>query len=87
MSLTVVSFGAAVRIGGELDAGGLRGFVLLQATPSPALLTPRAARQVANTLLKFAAWARPARKTRNTRRTKGDNIMDKDTGRKAQDGS
>ena len=61
MSLTVVSFGAAVRIGGEYDDDGQRGFVLLAATPSPALLTPRAARQVARTLVMFAERARPAR--------------------------
>ena len=62
MSLTVVSFGAAVRIGGEHDGDGVRGFVLLQATPSPALLTPRAARDVARALVRFAGWARPVRK-------------------------
>jgi hypothetical protein len=62
VSLTVISFGAAVRIGGELDQDGERGFVLLQATPSPALLTPRAARQVARTLVMFADQARPVRK-------------------------
>jgi hypothetical protein len=60
MSLTVVSFGAAVRIGGEYDGDGQRGFVLLAATPSPALLTPRAARQVARTLVMFAERVRPA---------------------------
>ena len=60
MSLTVVSFGVAVRVGGEYDADGVRGFVLLAATPSPALLTPRAARQVARTLVMFAERARPA---------------------------
>jgi hypothetical protein len=61
MSLTVVSFDAAVRIGGEYDADGVRGFVLLAATPSPALLTPRAARQVARSLVMFAECVRPVR--------------------------
>jgi hypothetical protein len=62
MSLTVVSFGAAVRVGGEHDADGVRGFVLLAATPSPALLTPRAALQIARTLTMFAERAQPVRK-------------------------
>ena len=62
MSLTVVSFGAVVCVGGEHDGDGVRGFVLLQATPSPALLTPRAARQVARSLTMFAERARPVRK-------------------------
>ena len=44
MSLTVVSFGAAVRVGGEHDHDGKRGFVLLAVEPNPALLTRRAAR-------------------------------------------
>ena len=60
MSLTIVSFGAAVRIGGEHDAGGALGFVLLAVEPNPALLTPRAARQVARSLTMFAERARPA---------------------------
>jgi hypothetical protein len=47
MSLTVVSCDAAVRIGGEYDAGGLRGFILLATTPNPAQLSPAAARRVA----------------------------------------
>jgi len=34
MSLTVVSFGAAVRVGGEHDHDGKRGFVLLAVEPS-----------------------------------------------------
>ena len=68
MSLTVVSFGAAVRVGGEHDADGLRGFVLLQATPSPALLTPRAARDVARALVRFAERARPVQFGGVTRR-------------------
>jgi len=59
MSLTVVSFGAAVRVGGEYDGDGVRGFVVLAATPSPALLTPRAARQVARSLVMFAERVRP----------------------------
>jgi len=42
MSLTVVSFGAAVRIGGEYDGDGVRGFVLLACEPTPCLLTRRA---------------------------------------------
>jgi hypothetical protein len=62
MSLTVVSFGAAVRVGGEHDGDGVRGFVLVQATPSPALLTPRAARDIVRALVRFAERVRPARK-------------------------
>lgn len=58
MSLTVVSFGAAVRIGGELDVDGLRGFVLLATTPNPAQLSPAAARRVARSLTMFAERAR-----------------------------
>ncbi len=45
MSLTVVSFGAAVRIGGEYDGDGQRGFVLLAAMPSPALLLHRCSKR------------------------------------------
>ncbi len=70
MSLTVVSFGAAVRIGGEYDDDGQRGFVLLAATPSPALLTPRAARQVARSLVMFAERVRPARKGGHPKRVR-----------------
>jgi hypothetical protein len=62
MSLTVVSFGAAVRIGGEYDHDGKRGFVLLAVEPTPALLTPRAAREVARALVRFAEGARPLRR-------------------------
>jgi hypothetical protein len=59
MSLTVVSFGAAVRIGGEHDADGARGFVLLACEPTPCLLTRRAARDVARALARFAERVRP----------------------------
>jgi hypothetical protein len=58
MSLTVVSFGAAVRVGGEYDADGRRGFILLATTPNPAQLSPAAARRVARTLQMFAERAR-----------------------------
>ena len=66
MSLTVVSFGAAVRVGGEHDGDGVRGFVLLACEPTPCLLTRRAARDVARALTRFAGWARPARANRAT---------------------
>jgi hypothetical protein len=59
MSLTVVSFGAAVRIGGEYDRDGARGFVLLEVSPSPAQLTRREARDVARALIRFAEAVRP----------------------------
>jgi hypothetical protein len=64
MSLTVVSFGAAVRVGGEHDADGLRGLVLLAVEPNLAQLTPRAAREVARALTRFAERARPLRPPR-----------------------
>ena len=60
MSLTVVSFGAAVRVGGEHDHDGKRGFVLLAVEPNPAQLTRRAARNIARTLIRFAKRVRPA---------------------------
>jgi len=92
MSLTVVSFGAAVRIGGEYDDDGQRGFVLLAATPSPALLTPRAARQVARTLAMFAERVRPATGQRVVEpKERKERTMDKktrrthDPGRKVHD--
>ena len=61
MSLTVVSFGAAVRVGGEHDHDGKRGFVLLACEPTPCLLTRRAARDVARALVRFAERARPVK--------------------------
>jgi hypothetical protein len=61
VSLTTVSFGAAVRIGGEHDHDGKRGFVLLAVEPNPALLTRRAAREVARALVRFAERVRPVR--------------------------
>ncbi|MGB8298054.1 MAG: hypothetical protein WCG85_21760 [Polyangia bacterium] len=64
MSLTIVSFGAATRIGGEHDHDGKRGFVVLAVEPNPALLTRRAARQIARTLTMFAERARPLRPPR-----------------------
>ena len=67
MSLTLVSFGAAVRIGGEHDAGGLRGFVLLATTPNPAQLSPAAARRVARSLVMFAERVRPTKRKEGTR--------------------
>ena len=68
MSLTVVSFGAAVRIGGEYDGDGVRGFVLLACEPTPCLLTRRAARDVARALVRFAERARPVQVGGVTRR-------------------
>ena len=62
MSLTVVSFGAAVRVGGELDHDGKRGFVVLAVEPNPAQLTRRAARDIARTLVRFAERVRPVGK-------------------------
>jgi hypothetical protein len=60
MSLTIVSFGAAVRVGGENDLDGARGFVLLEVSPRPAQLTRRAARDVARALIRFAEGVRPS---------------------------
>jgi len=56
VSLTILSRKPAsrVRIGGEYDKGGRRGFVLLEVTPSPAQLTRRTARDVARALVRFA---------------------------------
>jgi hypothetical protein len=84
VSLTVVSFGAAVRVGGELDGDGVRGFVLLQATPSPALLTPRAARDVARALVRFAERVRPGQRVVEPKERK-ERTMDENRkpGRKA----
>jgi hypothetical protein len=62
MSLTVVSFGAAVRVGGEHDHDGKRGFVVLAVEPNPAQLTRRAARDIARALVRFAERVRPVRK-------------------------
>jgi hypothetical protein len=61
MSLTIVSHRpeSRVRVGGEYDRGGKLGFVLLACEPSPALLTRKAARDVARTLLRFADEVRP----------------------------
>jgi hypothetical protein len=61
VSLTLVSRKprSRVRIGGEYDRGGKRGFVLLAVAPSPALLTRGAARAVARTLVQFAERVRP----------------------------
>jgi hypothetical protein len=62
VSLTIISRKPAsrVRIGGEYDKDGARGFVLLEASPSPALLTRRAARDVARALIRFAEGVRPS---------------------------
>jgi hypothetical protein len=54
MSLTIGPPGASVRVAGEYDRDGRRGFVLLATTPNPAQLTPRAARQVAAALIRFS---------------------------------
>jgi hypothetical protein len=62
MSLTVVSFGAAIRVGGEHDHDGKRGFVVLAVEPNPAQLTRRAARDIARALVRFAERVRPVRK-------------------------
>ena len=60
MSLTLISSAprSRVRIGGEFDRDGRRGFVLLEVSPSPALLTRRTARDVARSLARFALGAR-----------------------------
>ena len=62
MSLTIISHKpeSRVRIGGEYDKGGQRGFVLLAVSPSPAQLTRRAARDAARALIRFAEAVRPA---------------------------
>jgi hypothetical protein len=75
MSLTVGPPGAAVRIGGEFDKDGKRGFVLLAGEPSPALLTPRAARSIAAALVRFAKAARPLTKRKEDRKMKTTNRM------------
>jgi hypothetical protein len=61
MSLTIVakSTRSRVRIGGEYDKDGARGFVLLEVSPSPAQLTRREARDVARALIRFAEAVRP----------------------------
>jgi len=71
MSLTIISKAprSRVRIGGEHDQDGARGFVLLSCDPSPALLTRREARDVARALLRFAEQVRPAPRPRPTRQT------------------
>ncbi len=51
---------ATVRVGGEFDRGGKRGFVSLACSPSTCLLTRGAARDVARTLIRFAEGVRPA---------------------------
>ena len=63
MSLTIVSHApeSRVRVGGECDHDGRQGFVLLEVSPSPALLTRKAARDVARALIRFAESARPSR--------------------------
>ena len=63
MSLTIVSKGplSRVRIGGEYDKDRARGFVLLEVSPSPALLSRRAARDAAQALIRFAEAVRPTK--------------------------
>ena len=70
MSLTIISKAprARVRIGGEFDRGGKRGFVLLATTPSKALLRRREARLIARALVRFAEGTRPAPRPRPTRK-------------------
>jgi hypothetical protein len=65
MSLTIVSKStwSRVRIGGEHDRDGARGFVLLEVSPGlPALLTRRAAQDVARALVRFAEAVRPTKR-------------------------
>lgn len=66
MSLTIVSRKprSRVRIGGEYDRGGARGFVLLDVTPRPAQLTRGQARDVARALIRFAQSVRPMPRSR-----------------------
>jgi hypothetical protein len=63
MSLTIVGRAprSRVRVGGEWDKDGVRGYVLLSVAPRLALLTPGTARQVARVLVHFAEHVRPAR--------------------------
>jgi hypothetical protein len=75
MSLTITTrtTHTDVTVGGELDEGGRRGFVLLELNPSdigPAQLTREEARTVARALLRFADRARPAPKARRTPKLK-----------------
>ena len=51
----------SVTVGGEYDRGGMRGYVLLTATPPRQQLMPADARRVARTLLRFADTARRAK--------------------------
>ena len=64
MSLTIIGRAprSRVRVGGEYDKDGARGFVLLEVSPSPAQLTRKAARDVARALVRFAEAARPPRR-------------------------
>ena len=72
MSLTIITKvpRSRVRIGGECDQGGRRGFVLLACSLSPAEITPPTARTVERELLRFSEHVelaqngvRPLRKT------------------------
>jgi len=69
MSLTLISKDprSRVRIGGEYDKDGQRGFVLLEVSPSPAQLTKRAARDTARALVRFAESARRPSEKRSRR--------------------
>jgi len=63
MSLTIVARkpgkpASRVRIGGEYDKDGVRGFVLLSVSPRLALLSPGTARHVARALVRFAERTR-----------------------------
>ena len=64
MSLTIIGKHTRVRIGGEMDEDGMRGFVLLDVTPKLALLARREARDVARTLVRFAERVRSVKPTR-----------------------
>ena len=58
-----------VRIGGEWDRDGMRGFVLLSVSPRLALLSPGTARHVARALIHFAERTRPTNERRRTMQT------------------
>ena len=75
MSLTIVSRKpgkprSRVRIGGEYDKDGVRGYVLLSVTPRLALLTRGAARDIARALVHFAEHVRPVRTKKPAQRTR-----------------
>jgi hypothetical protein len=69
VSLTIISKAprSRVRIGGEYDKDGARGFVLLEVSPRPALLTRKVARDVARALVRFAERVRDRNVVGSTR--------------------